>query len=387
MDPIMNRTPASDPARLAHVAACIEAIRKGRMVILVDDEDRENEGDLVLAADKVTPEAINFMALHARGLICLALDEAIVERLKLPMMVQHNSAPLGTAFTVSIEARQGVTTGISAADRAHTVRVAIDPSSGPQDLVSPGHVFPLRARPGGVLQRTGQTEGSVDLARLAGSTPAGVICEIMNEDGTMARMPDLERFAARHDLLILSIADLIQYRLQNEVLVRRVRDLEVRLDRARPEAATWRAVVFEASVESRQFLALTYGDLAAPGPVLARVHTGSTFGDVFGSTPFEGGSNLRAAIAQIERAGRGVVLYVPGRGDVARELDDYVKAHQPRSPGDAPPEPPLREFGIGAQCLAVLGLRQIRLLTNNPRKIAGLEGYGLEIVECVALTV
>ncbi len=383
----MNRTPASDPARLAHVAACIEAIRKGRMVILVDDEDRENEGDLVLAADKVTPEAINFMALHARGLICLALDEAIVERLKLPMMVQHNSAPLGTAFTVSIEARQGVTTGISAADRAHTVRVAIDPSSGPQDLVSPGHVFPLRARPGGVLQRTGQTEGSVDLARLAGSTPAGVICEIMNEDGTMARMPDLERFAARHDLLILSIADLIQYRLQNEVLVRRVRDLEVRLDRARPEAATWRAVVFEASVESRQFLALTYGDLAAPGPVLARVHTGSTFGDVFGSTPFEGGSNLRAAIAQIERAGRGVVLYVPGRGDVARELDDYVKAHQPRSPGDAPPEPPLREFGIGAQCLAVLGLRQIRLLTNNPRKIAGLEGYGLEIVECVALTV
>jgi len=378
---------ARDPARLAHVAACIEAIGKGRMVILVDDEDRENEGDLVLAADKVTPEAINFMAVHARGLICLALDETIVDRLQLPMMVQQNSAPLGTAFTVSIEARQGVTTGISAADRAHTVRVAIDPASRSQDLVSPGHVFPLRARPGGVLQRTGQTEGSVDLARLAGTTPAGVICEIMNDDGTMSRMPDLEKFARKHDLLILSIADLIQYRLQNEVLVRKVRDLEVRLDRARPDAPCWRAVVFESNVESRQFLALTLGDLTAPGAVLARVHTGSTFGDVFGSTPFEGGSNLRAAIAQIERAGRGVVLYVPGRGDVSRELDDYVKAHLPREPEQAPPEPPLREFGIGAQCLAELGLRQIRLVTNNPRKIAGLQGYGLEIVECVALTV
>lgn len=382
-----HRTPlaAKDPARLAHVAACIEAIANGRMVILVDDEDRENEGDLVLAADKVTPEAINFMALHARGLICLALDETIVDRLKLPMMVQQNSAPLGTAFTVSIEARQGVTTGISAADRAHTVRVAIDPASGPMDLVSPGHVFPLRARPGGVLQRTGQTEGSVDLARLAGTTPAGVICEIMNEDGTMARMPDLEVFAKRHDLLILSIADLIQYRLQTEVLTRRVRDVEVRLDRSRPNAPMWRAVVFEAQVESRQFLALTFGNIEGDEPVLTRVHTGSTFGDVFGSTPFEGGSNLRAAIAQIERAGRGVVLYVPGRGDVARELDDYVKAHLPREPEAAPPEPPLREFGIGAQCLADLGLRQIRLLTNNPRKIAGLQGYGLEIVECVAL--
>ncbi len=384
----MHRAPlaATDPSRFKHVAACIDAITAGRMVILVDDEDRENEGDLVLAADLVTPEAINFMALHARGLICVALDETIVDRLKLPMMVQQNSAPLGTAFTVSVEARHGVTTGISAADRAHTIKVCIDPNTKTDDLVSPGHVFPLRARPGGVLQRTGQTEGSVDLARMAGRAAAGVICEIMNDDGTMARMPDLERFAKKHDLLILSIADLIQYRLQTEQLVTRAREHDVKLDRTRPDAPTWKAIVFEPRVEPRQFLALTLGDVTAPGAVLTRVHTGSTFGDVFGSTPFEGGSNLRAAIAQIEREGRGVILYLPGRGDVARELDDYVKAHAPRAANDTPPEPPLREFGIGAQCLADLGLREIRLLTNNRRKIAGLHGYGLDVVDCVPLT-
>jgi 3,4-dihydroxy 2-butanone 4-phosphate synthase/GTP cyclohydrolase II len=385
----MHRAPlaATDPSRFAHVASASEAIAHGKMVILVDDEDRENEGDLVLAADLVTPEAINFMALHARGLICVALDESIVDRLKLPMMVQQNSAPLGTAFTISVEARKGVTTGISAADRAHTIKVCIDQQTKPEDLVSPGHVFPLRARPGGVLQRTGQTEGSVDLARMAGRAAAGVICEIMNDDGTMARMPDLERFAKKHDLLILSIADLIQYRLQTEQLVTRARETDVKLDRTRHDAPTWRAIVFEPRVDSRQFLALTLGDVAAPGPVLTRVHTGSTFGDVFGSTPFEGGSNLRAAIAQIEREGRGVILYLPGRGDVARELDDYVKAHAPRAVNESPPEPPLREFGIGAQCLADLGLREIRLLTNNRRKIAGLHGYGLDVIECVPLTV
>jgi 3,4-dihydroxy 2-butanone 4-phosphate synthase/GTP cyclohydrolase II len=382
----MHRFAATDPARLAHVVAAIDAIAAGKMVILVDDEDRENEGDLVLAADRVTPEAINFMAVHARGLICLALDEEIVDRLALPMMVQKNSAPLGTAFTVSIEARKGVTTGISAADRAHTIKVAIDPSSGPNDLVSPGHVFPLRARPGGVLQRTGQTEGSVDLARLAGCSSAGVICEIMNDDGTMARMPDLEKFAAKHDLLILSIADLIQWRLQHDALVSRVRDVEVRLGRSSGGAAAWRAFVYESKVESRQFLALVHGDVAqAETAVLTRVHTGSTFGDVFGSTPFEGGGNLRAAIDAIEREGRGVILYLPGRGDVARELDDYVHAHAPREGAPQPPEPPLREFGVGAQCLADLGLRRIRLLTNNPRKIAGLHGYGLDVVDCVPL--
>ena len=376
----------SEAARLAHVAAAIEAVKDGKMVILVDDEDRENEGDLVLAADKTTPEAINFMATHARGLICLAMDETIVDRLGLPMMVEKNTASLGTAFTVSIEARHGVTTGISAADRAHTVKVAIDPATRPSDLVAPGHVFPLRARPGGVLQRTGQTEGSVDLARLAGLTPAGVICEIMNEDGTMARMPDLEKFAAKHGLLIVTIADLIQYRLQNESLVARVRDVPVRLDGTKTEGSAWRAHVFEVKVEHRQFLALSLGDLAADGPpVLCRVHRGSCFGDVFGSTPFEGGLNLRAARDMIEREGRGVILYLPGRGDVARELDDYVAAHSESGKAQHPPEPPLREFGLGAQCLVGLGLRKIRLLTNNPRKIAGLNGYGLEVAGCVAI--
>jgi 3,4-dihydroxy 2-butanone 4-phosphate synthase/GTP cyclohydrolase II len=378
----------ADAARLAHVAGAVEAIRQGKMIILVDDEDRENEGDLVLAADKVTPEAINFMALHARGLICLALDETIVDRLNLPMMVQKNSAPLGTAFTVSIEARSGVTTGISAADRAHTVRVAIDEKTKPSDLVSPGHVFPLRARPGGVLQRTGQTEGSVDLARLAGCVPAGVICEIMNEDGTMARMPDLEKFAKQHGLLLVTIADLIQYRMQTESLVKRVSDLPVRIGPTGIAPSAWRAIVFEVAVERRQFLALVLGDIEddSPGsePVLCRVHTGSTFGDVFGATYKEGG-NLVAAIARIEAEGRGVVLYLPGKGDIARELDEFVEAHRPREVTAAPPEPPLREFGLGAQCLVDLGLRRIRLLTSNPRKIAGLHGYGLEVTASVPI--
>ncbi len=389
--PTPRAFPAADVARLTHVAAAVDAIRKGQMVILVDDEDRENEGDLVLAADKTTPEAINFMARHARGLICLALDESIVDRLGLPMMVEKNTASLGTAFTVSIEARHGVTTGISAADRAHTVKVAIDPATRPQDLVAPGHVFPLRAKPGGVLQRTGQTEGSVDLARLAGLTSAGVICEIMNDDGTMARMPDLEKFAQKHGLLVLSIADLIQYRLQTESLVTRARDLPVRLDGSRvPEGAEgWRAVVFEVAVENRQFLALSYGDLAsATEPVLCRVHSGSCFSDVFGSTPHDGGNNLRAATAAIERDGRGVILYLPPRGDITRELDAWVKATSKSAEGpEGAPEPPLREFGLGAQCLVDLGLKRIRLLTNNPRKIAGLHGYGLEVCGSVPLAI
>lgn len=376
------------PSVLAPVPDIIAELKAGRMVILVDEEDRENEGDLVLAAEFVTPEAINFMAKHARGLICLALDEEIVDRLDLPMMVQKNSAPLGTAFTVSIEAKKGVTTGISAADRAHTIQVAIDPATRPGDLVSPGHVFPLRARPGGVLQRTGQTEGSVDLARLAGSCPAGVICEIMNDDGTMARMPDLEVFASTHGLLILSVADLIQYRLQKETLVRVARELDVKLDVSRRGAA-WRAVVFEVPLERRQFLALVLGD-PTDGEPLCRVHSGSSFGDVFASTPFEGGVNLRSAIDAIEREGRGVILYLPSRGDLAVELDAYARAHAAmageKGREGAAPDYPLREFGLGAQCLAHLGLRRIRLLTNNPRKIAGLAGYGLDVVGIVPLS-
>jgi 3,4-dihydroxy 2-butanone 4-phosphate synthase/GTP cyclohydrolase II len=352
------------------------------MVILVDDEDRENEGDLTMAADKVTPEAISFMAIHGRGLICLALCEEQVARLDLPMMQApgRSGPPLGTAFTVSIEARSGVTTGISAADRAHTILTAARPDARPEDLVTPGHVFPLKARRGGVLVRTGQTEGSVDLARLAGSVPAGVICEIMNDDGTMARRPDLERFAARHTLSILTVADLIQYRMQTERLVRRMDERTILLDVTGTE---WKVIVYEITTEARQFLALVKGDLTGDEPVLARVHGGSTIADVFSSTEFEGGKNLREALAAIEQAGRGVCLYLPPRGDLSGELASHsVTVEGQKSHLH---EPPLREFGLGAQVLADLGLRKIRLLTNNPRKIANLAGFGLEVVEKVPL--
>src|SRR5580704_3399659 len=309
-----------DSAVLMRVNAALDHIRAGQMVILVDDEDRENEGDLCMAAEAVTAERVNFMATHGRGLICLTLEEEQVARLELPMMAApgRSGPPLGTAFTVSVEARYGVTTGISAADRAHTVKVAIQPDARPGDLVTPGHVFPLKARRGGVLVRTGQTEGSVDLARLAGMRPAGVICEIMNDDGTMARMPDLERFAQRHGLTILTVADLIQYRLQTERLVRRLADRVLRLDLTGTE---WTAAVYEIMTEPRQFLALHKGNVSTPQPVLCRVHSGSLVGDLFSSTPVDGGSNLREAILAIEKQGAGVVLYIPPKGDLARELE------------------------------------------------------------------
>ena len=374
-----------DPKLTERIAGAIADIRAGKMVILVDDEDRENEGDLAMAAQFVTPEAINFMATHGRGLICVALSEEQVERLKLPMMQSPGrlGPPLGTAFTVSIEARHGVTTGISAADRAHTVRVAANPEARPDEIVTPGHVFPLRARRGGVLVRTGQTEGSVDLARLADLTPAGVICEIMNEDGTMARMPDLEAFASKHGLRILTIADLIQYRLFTERLVRRVSEGTVVLDQTGTE---WRAIVYETSnIEERQFLALVKGDLAhdAGGAPLCRVHAGSAVADVFASTPRDGGRHLHEAIAQIEAEGRGALVYIAPRGDVKRELDAWTAMK--RSPPPTVADEPLREFGLGAQVLADLGLQKIRLLTNNPRKIAGLPGFGLEVTERVPM--
>jgi 3,4-dihydroxy 2-butanone 4-phosphate synthase/GTP cyclohydrolase II len=377
---------------LQHVRDAVEDIRAGKMIILVDDEDRENEGDLCMAAECVTPEAINFMAIHGRGLICLALTEQQIERLDLPMMsAPGRSGPrLGTAFTVSIEASEGVTTGISAADRARTIRVAIAPDAKPRDVVVPGHTFPLVARRGGVLVRAGQTEGSVDLARLAGLNPSGIVCEIIRDDGTMARMPDLDVFAARHGLKILTIADLIAYRLQTEHLVERISEAEVILDRT---GTIWRAIVFEAVLDRRQILALVKNDLSGDAAVLCRMHTGSTLADVFSSTPAEGGKNLTRAIELIERAGTGVIVYLPPRGDMRVELDSIAAREAKSVPGHAligpdstrPHGGTLREYGLGAQVLRDLGVRHLRLLTNNPKKIAGLQGYGLELVESVPL--
>jgi 3,4-dihydroxy 2-butanone 4-phosphate synthase/GTP cyclohydrolase II len=382
-----------DSELISRVNHGIEQIRAGKMLILVDDEDRENEGDLVLAADHVTPEAIAFMANYGRGLICVTLTEEQIARLDLPMMAAPGrSGPrLGTAFTVSIEASTGVTTGISAADRAHTIRVAINPDAQPNDVVVPGHVFPLVARHGGVLVRAGQTEGSVDLARLAGSSPAGIVCEIANDDGTMARLPDLERFAEKHGLVILTIADLIAYRLQTEALVSLVAETPVELDRTRTR---WRACVFEALHEGKQFLALVKGEPSAERPALCRMHTGSSLADVFSSTPKEGARNLAEAIDAIEAAGEGVIVYIPPASDLKAELEQVAlrgdaksspQSSQPLSRPTRPHGGALREYGLGAQVLRSLGLRQIRLLTNNPRKIAGIQGHGLTLIESVPL--
>jgi 3,4-dihydroxy 2-butanone 4-phosphate synthase/GTP cyclohydrolase II len=373
-----------DPKLTERVNAAIGDIRAGKMVILVDDEDRENEGDLCMAAEAVTPEAINFMAMHGRGLICVPLTEEHVDRLGLPMMRAPGRAgpTLGTAFTVSVEATHGVTTGISAADRALTTRVLVNPSCKPQDLVTPGHVFPLRSKNGGVLVRTGQTEGSVDLARLAGLLPAGLICEIMNDDGSMARMPDLEIFAKKHGLRIVTIADLIQYRLQTERLVRRTAERDITLDHT---GTSWRAIAYEVGIDGRQLLALVKGDPTGDTPTLTRMHSGSTIADTFASTPKDGGRNLRKAIHAIEEMGRGVVVYIPPRSNLSRELDAYAASTSRGATSPETANDPLREFGLGAQVLADLGLTKIRLLTNNPRKIAGIHGYGLDIVESVSL--
>ena len=373
----MSPTLDIDPQLLARVNQAIEAVRAGKMVVLVDDEDRENEGDLCMAADLVTPDAINFMATHGRGLICLTLTEAQVERLQLPMMSSpgRGGPPLGTAFTVSIEAKSGVTTGISTADRAHTTKVAADPACKPDDLVTPGHVFPLKARDGGVLVRTGQTEGSVDLARLAGREPAGVICEIMNDDGSMARMPDLEKFGQRHDLLIVTIADLIQYRLQTERLVHRAAERAVKLDATGTE---WHAVAFEVGHtggERRELMALIRGDVSGEAPVLCRMHAGSMLDDLFAEAGK--GRTLRDSIQRIEKEGRGIIVYFPPREGL---LHDFVAKGAASSKTKADP---LREYGLGAQVLADLGVHKIRLLTSNPRKVVGLQGFGLQIVESV----
>jgi 3,4-dihydroxy 2-butanone 4-phosphate synthase/GTP cyclohydrolase II len=365
------------------IAAAVADVRAGKMVILVDDEDRENEGDLTLAAELVTPEAINFMATHGRGIICLALTEEQVERLGLPMMQPPglSGPPLGTAFTVSVEAREGVTTGVSASDRARTVRIAADTNSRSHDIASPGHVFPLRAQRGGVLVRTGQTEGAVDLARLAGLNPAGVICEIMNVDGTMARMPDLELFSKTHGIRIVAIADLIQYRLLTERLVRRVSETTVNLGLTGTE---WHVVVYESPVSTRQYLALVKGDISKGSAPYCRVHTGSTWNDVFGLAGSETTLQLREAIAFIEGEGRGALVYVAPTGDVKRELE-IAAAGGAHSGKRTPNEPPLRDIGLGAQVLRDLGVHELRLLTSHPRRIAGIEGFGLHVVERVPL--
>jgi 3,4-dihydroxy 2-butanone 4-phosphate synthase/GTP cyclohydrolase II len=375
-----------DPDPQKRVELGVADIRAGRMVILTDDEDRENEGDLTLAADAVTPEAINFMATHGRGLICLALTEEQVDRLHLPLMAANNQSPYHTAFTVSIEARSGVTTGISAHDRARTVRVAADPRSGPQDIVTPGHVFPLRARRGGVLVRSGQTEGSVDLARLAGLTPAAVICEVMNDDGTMARLKDLDGFASRHQLRIVTVADIIRYRHRTETLVERMLDFDMPIQ----GIGTFQARVYRSLTEGTLHLALWQGSLAEEEPCLVRVQASSTLGDVFRSSVSDSGLQLDTALQRVADEGRGVVLYLHlgGRADPVDELQRIRGLVEPRTSEEAPTPiagGSLRDLGTGAQILVDLGLRELRLMTNNPRKIVGLEGYGLHVAEKVPL--
>jgi 3,4-dihydroxy 2-butanone 4-phosphate synthase / GTP cyclohydrolase II len=367
---------------IERVHRALEDIAAGRMVVVVDDEQRENEGDLVMAADLITPEAVNFMARFGRGLICLTLEPHKVDALGLPMMVEENQTKSGTAFTVSIEAREGVTTGISAADRCQTIRVAVEPNATAEDLVSPGHIFPLRAVAGGVLQRAGHTEGSVDLARMAGRTPAGVICEIMNDDGSMARMNDLEKFAETHGLRILSIADLIQYRLQTERLVRRIAETELVLP---PGGRRWKARVYESpSMQGhREVLALTLGELDA-SPTLVRVQIGSLLGDVFGAVhptrtlPSE-------AVRRIEQEGHGVLLYLPPRGDLVQDLEHYLGGGVRDSVASTPSEVVLREIGLGSQVLRDLGLRKLRILTSRPSRIVAVDGFELEVVEQVLL--
>lgn len=367
----------------------LEDIKAGKMILLVDDEDRENEGDLYMAAESVDAEAVNFMATHGRGLICLTMTGELVDKLQLPMMVPKNTSPYGTGFTISIEAKTGVSTGISAADRARTIQVAVAPDAKPEDLVSPGHIFPLRARDGGVLVRAGQTEGSVDLSRLAGMLPAGVICEVMKEDGTMARMPDLEVFSKKHGIKIATIADLVAYRLRKDMLIKR----EVAARVPTVNAGEFKAVVYTNSVDNMEHVALVKGEINADEPVLVRVHSECLTGDVFGSARCDCGDQLHAAMKMIDEKGSGIVLYMrqEGRGiGLVNKLKAYclqddegvdtVEAnHRLGFKSD------LRDYGIGAQILRDLGVSKMTILTNNPKKIVGLEGYGIEVVERIPI--
>jgi 3,4-dihydroxy 2-butanone 4-phosphate synthase/GTP cyclohydrolase II len=368
---------------LAIIEEAIEEYRQGRFVVIIDDELRENEGDLTLPAEHVTPEAINFMARYGRGLICVPMTGERIDQLRIPMMAGRNESGFGTAFTVSVEARRGVTTGISAADRAHTVRVLIDPNAKPDDIVMPGHTFPLRARDGGVLVRAGQTEATIDLCKLAGLYPAGVCCEIMRADGTMARLPHLKRFASRHNLKIISVNELIRYRLRKDKLVERVTETTLPLP-----LGSFRVIAYRSVIDPDEHVALVIGDISTPEPVLVRVHSQCVTGDVFGSLRCDCGAQLEESLKRIAKEGRGVVVYMrqEGRGiGLHNKLRAYalqdngmdtVEANQALGfPADR------RDYGIGMQILVDLGVHEMRLLTNNPAKRAGLEGYGLKVVE------
>ncbi len=375
---------------LASVREGIEEIRKGRMLILVDDEDRENEGDFCIAAEHVTPEKINFMAKYGRGLICLSMTDELLRRLDLPLMVDKNTSRFETAFTVSIDAKHGITTGISAYDRAHTIRLAVDDNATPEDFVRPGHIFPLRARPGGVLVRTGQTEGSVDLARLAGLKPAAVICEIMKDDGTMARMPDLEVLAQEHQMKIVAIKDLVAYRLRKESLVEKVAEAVI----PTPFGGDFRGVVFRSLVDRTEHLAMVKGEFDIDDEVLVRVHSECLTGDVFHSLRCDCGAQLIRALEMIGEEGKGALVYMhqEGRGiGLANKIRAYALQEKGKDTVEANEalglKPDLRDYGIGAQILAHLGIRKLRLMTNNPTKIIGLEGYGLEVVERVPIII
>jgi 3,4-dihydroxy 2-butanone 4-phosphate synthase/GTP cyclohydrolase II len=372
---------------LATIEEAIEEYRQGRFVVIIDDEERENEGDLTLPAEYVTPDSINFMARYGRGLICVPMTGERIDELRLPMMVGRNESGFGTAFTVSVEARRGVTTGISAADRAHTVRVLIDPNAKADDIVMPGHTFPLRARDGGVLVRAGQTEATVDLCKLAGLYPAGVCCEIMRADGTMARLPHLKRFGARHGLKIISVNDLIRYRVQKDKLVERVAETALPLP-----MGTFRVIAYRSVIDPDEHVALVMGDISTPEPVLVRVHSQCVTGDVFGSLRCDCGVQLEESLNRIAEEGRGVVVYMrqEGRGiGLHNKLRAYalqdngldtVQANRALGfPADR------RDYGIGMQILVDLGVHEMKLLTNNPSKRAGLEGYGLKVVERISI--
>lgn len=367
------------------VNKALAELRAGRMVILVDDEDRENEGDLTMAAEKATPEAINFMAREGRGLICLTLTEEMVKKLQLPMMVERNTSQHGTPFTVSIEARVGVTTGISAADRATTILTAVADDARPSDLVQPGHIFPLRAKRGGVMVRAGQTEGSVDLARLAGLKTAGVICEIMKEDGSMARMPDLEKFAKKHELVIVSIADIVNYRMQRESFVHRELDGTMSTE----VGGDFRTVIYSNEVDNHQHIALVKGEIHRDDSVLVRVQKACLPGDVFGSFCCKCGIMLRNSLKMIDKEGKGVLLYLrtKARSDLTKEFESHVlcKPEEKHENSEERIKQIFRKHGIGTQILADLGLRKIRLMTNNPKRMIGLSGFGLEVVEIVPI--